>query len=347
MTQPLATSNSIPLQKTIFQKIQRAFEIGPAETAKKLQKKIRLRSHELNYRYSLRKRAVLLLHPFETYRRRKEANQVRDVEKLEPWKQTLHALTQDGFSTLRPDQVDQNLYLELDQFVEQKKMQREALLQKLNASNPETGITGVSASRPQSKKDFFDRLYSESDLRDDHILVRYAMQPSLLKTAARYLGQMPRLSYVEVILSHATEKPGKWKISQRWHRDYDDSRMVKFFTYFTDCLDEEHGPFTYIPAGPSGQCALPVFPVHKTDEALEEVGLAPFEKRVFGKKGSAFMVDTHRCFHRGSRMHGKATRIAYIASFTSHATHVHYPKRIKVLKPASATNPLGFRWVLR
>lgn len=307
--------------KNLIQKAQhlgeRLNQLGFLGTAEKIRQKSRQWSHRLNYKYSIRKKGVLLLTPGETQLRRKLVRSLPSFSNESPSAEILSELNANGFSLIKPSFIVPSLYEELGEFINQQRLLRGHSKSQLN-------------SRVQSKKDYFQRLYEDSDLSDTGILVRYALQPSVVKVASQYLGQIPRLSYVEVILSHATENTDDWKISQRWHRDYDDSRMVKFFTYFTDVLDKAQGPFTYVPAPDSLNAKLNIFPIHKKDKEFERIGLDKKMQKVFGKAGSSFFVDTHRCFHRGSRMQGDAIRIAFIASFTSHATHIHYPRRISV-----------------
>ena len=47
-------------------------------------------------------------------------------------------------------------------------------------------------------------------------------------------------------------RPGSTRVSsQRWHRDYNDERLVKVFIYLTD-VDEDTGPLEYVPGSTLG-----------------------------------------------------------------------------------------------
>jgi ectoine hydroxylase-related dioxygenase (phytanoyl-CoA dioxygenase family) len=91
--------------------------------------------------------------------------------------------------------------------------------------------------------------------------------------------------------------------SQKWHRDPEDLHVVKVFTYFSD-VDEEAGPFQYIPGstegGPYGDLWrwTVTGETYPPQEALAE-RIPPSEHLTAeGPAGTVILCDTSG-FHRG------------------------------------------------
>ena len=64
-----------------------------------------------------------------------------------------------------------------------------------------------------------------------------------------------KLEYVDVWYSVPQAEGASRASSQRWHRDYNDKHLLKAFLYLVD-VDEEMGPFQYMPGShPGGQYA--------------------------------------------------------------------------------------------
>lgn len=142
---------------------------------------------------------------------------------------------------------------------------------------------------------------------------RAALQPRLLAVVARALGALPRLDYVTVVDS----KPmvGVPAHSQLWHRDHDDLRVIKLFIYLTDVSTVEDGPFTFIPGPVSDSIGFSI-KSHRRDEQMPaDIDLERDVVRVMGKRFSAFMVETTRCQHMGSRVAPGHSRLMYTATF--------------------------------
>ena len=76
----------------------------------------------------------------------------------------------------------------------------------------------------------------------------------LLDIANTYLGMWAKLEYVDVW--YTPPSTGRAPSSQRWHRDFNDRHLLKAFLYLVD-VDEETGPFEYVPRTAPGQRARP------------------------------------------------------------------------------------------
>lgn len=168
------------------------------------------------------------------------------------------------------------------------------------------------------QKDFWVRLLDEDmqggALPIDNPFVDIALQPELLSIVGHAFGELPRLDYVLLTLSKSTGK--EFSYSQLWHRDHDDTRVIKLFVYLTDVKDIEDGPFTFIPGPQSDRLGFRLRS-HQTDaEIAKSIPLEAITE-IKAPRLSAFMVDTKRCLHMGSRLSPGHERLLYTATFIS------------------------------
>lgn len=153
--------------------------------------------------------------------------------------------------------------------------------------------------------------------------VRFALQPSLLSALALHYGELPRLDYVAV--THSRHSPGPLKFSQLWHRDHDDTKVVKLFVYLTD-VDDADGPFTFLPAPQSDRVGFHRRSHRADEEIAGKVDLSG-AVRMKGPRLTTFLVETSRCLHMGSRVDPGHDRLMYTASFIS-APRI-FPERLR------------------
>jgi hypothetical protein len=151
----------------------------------------------------------------------------------------------------------------------------------------------------------------------DRAIIQLALDPKLLEIVASYLGLWPKLDAVHAWLNFPTDEPPR--SSQLWHRDPEDLRLVKAFIYLVD-VDEDTGPFTYIPkTHPFGEHAGMV-PDHKDrkrvlDEEMNSV-LSPDSHLVCtGPADTMILADTVG-YHRGGKPRHK-NRILLTFTYTS------------------------------
>lgn len=112
---------------------------------------------------------------------------------------------------------------------------------------------GDSALRRRPGKEFLVRKYAYGvRLGLDDPWLRLGANPRLLDIANAYLEMWSKLEYVDVW--YTPPAPGEERrSSQRWHRDFNDRHLLKAFIYFVD-VDEETGPFEYVPrSAPGGE----------------------------------------------------------------------------------------------
>jgi hypothetical protein len=85
---------------------------------------------------------------------------------------------------------------------------------------------------------------------DDEIL-RTGLDARLLNIVNSYLGLWAKLTDADLWFTIPVGSGRPKSDSQRWHRDHEDTRLVKAFLYLSD-VDEGAGPFQYIPASRPG-----------------------------------------------------------------------------------------------
>jgi hypothetical protein len=160
-------------------------------------------------------------------------------------------------------------------------------------------------------KDFLEKLMpSAVDIASPYAAL--ALEPQVLALANAYVGMRSFLRALDVWRNKPTEAPPK--LSQLWHRDYDDSVCLKLFVYLSD-VGPESGPFVYAPGThPHGTRQIA-----QADRLGDEemARIVPADEWVVctGKAGTVVLADT--CgYHKG----GKPTagdRLLWTAQYTS------------------------------
>ncbi|MBR0759532.1 phytanoyl-CoA dioxygenase family protein [Bradyrhizobium japonicum] len=194
-----------------------------------------------------------------------------------------------------------------------------SLLQQLAASG-EAKLSEIDAADKQQagywKKFLVHLLDSEmvdGKLAADNLFVRYALQPGVVNVVASALGEVPWLDYV--MLSYSRHTGQALASSQLWHRDHDDVRVVKFYTYLTDVQEDADGPFTFLSRQSTDRFGYPLLGSHFSDD--EVFGKVPRQdvKVMKAPRLVSFMIDTSRCLHMGSRIAPGHGRLMYTATF--------------------------------
>ena len=116
----------------------------------------------------------------------------------------------------------------------------------LEASRSEAVQAAIAGQHVANrKKNYLVDLVSHPDgISAADPLLRLALDEQLLEIVSAYLGLWPCLHSVGAWLNYPTNAPPE--LSQLWHRDPGDLKLVKVFIYLND-VDEQRGPFTYIP----------------------------------------------------------------------------------------------------
>lgn len=226
--------------------------------------------------------------------------------------------------------MDASLLTELHQYAH-------AQLNRANSFSRDTG----------RKKDFWvylsDKELAEHRLTTDHIYVRFSLQEPILKTVAEYFGEAPYLTYVLLTYSRHTDAP--LKISQLWHCDRDDTKILKLFTYLSDVEDARCGPFTLFDRQSSKRVRGSFFMEHMEDQRVFARVHPGDVVQMTGRRFTTFLVDTGACFHMGSRVAAGHSRLMFTAVYTSYPSiYPGAPKnQIGVVGPVSALQHMALR----
>jgi len=167
------------------------------------------------------------------------------------------------------------------------------------------GLAGDGAQlRVREGKEFVVRLHSydsEVDLADPWF--RLCASRRMLDIANSYVGMRTKLEYVDMWYSVPQPEGSRRVASQRWHRDFNDQRLMKAFLYLVD-VDENMGPFEYIPGSTGDGPYAGVWEWEPLGESYPnqrefETRFPDATVRTFtGKKGALIFCDTSG-FHRG------------------------------------------------
>lgn len=214
------------------------------------------------------------------------------------------------------EQLAQNGYVVISDAIDR------ATLQALDAA-AQTKLSALEDAQDQQSlthKSFWTRLLDQ-DMVDGKLpisspYVQFATQPVVLEILAGVYGELPILDYVLLTLSRHTASARSY--SQLWHRDHDDTRVVKLFFYLTDVVDEKDGPFSFIPGPVSDRFGFTRHS-HRDDDRIFHPGrAAPADvKAMIAPRLSVFMVETSRCLHMGSRVAPGHSRLLYTATYLS------------------------------
>ena len=251
----------------------------------------------------------------------------------------LDRLAEEGYAMLRLSELvtDPVLVQELEQAGDRFIAETEEELAREAAG-------GESALRRREGKEFVVRKYSyEVELGLEDPWLRMALDRRLLDLANAYLGMWSKLEYLDLWYTPPTGEEER-KSSQRWHRDFNDRRLLKAFLYLVD-VDGETGPFEYVPrSAPGGELEhlWPWYPLGMNYPPQAEL-TAQIEQQAVtftAPKGTLILCNTSG-FHRGGFATGKPRALATVtysspaslASLTVPNYRVQPDDRAEALEP--------------
>jgi hypothetical protein len=197
---------------------------------------------------------------------------------------------------------------------------------------------GESALRRREGKEFVVRKYAyEVQLGLDDPWLRLGLNERLLDVANAYLGMWTKLEYVDVWYTPPVED-GDRRSSQRWHRDFNDRHLLKAFLYLGD-VDEESGPFEYVPRSAPGNELDHLWPWRPLGQNYPPEG--ELDRKIAGRavtftapKGTLIFCNTSG-FHRGGFAVGKP-RVLATVTYSSPASLAALTERNYSLRPEAA-----------
>lgn len=150
--------------------------------------------------------------------------------------------------------------------------------------------------------------------------IKLALNRKLLDIVNSYMRMWTKLMYAALQITVPVQEGSPAQASQRWHRDPQEKRMCKVFIYLND-VDEDAGPFIYIPGSTFGNKYGRLFPqrspegIYPPEGAVEKV-IPPNDIKVqTGKAGTVIFCDTSG-LHRGGYATQKE-RIMFTAFFAA------------------------------
>jgi len=167
----------------------------------------------------------------------------------------------------------------------------------------------LEAKKADANKPFMVKLVEKDVLTMKSPLLRFALRPDIVASAAAYLGMVPILQFANVMFSsHAAADPTK---SQLYHCDSDEAEQVKVFILCEE-VTADNGPLTFVPAWQSQVVRDTVqykYKTRLTDIEVREAAQGPLEEIMLtGSPGTMAFLDTSRCLHYGSRFRDTSSR---------------------------------------
>lgn len=138
-------------------------------------------------------------------------------------------------------------------------------------------------------------------------MLKLVLNDELLRLASTYLGIVPVLGDLDMFCSLPTPEGMPYTSSQLYHCDDTSLTQVKFFIYCDDVGDHD-GPLQVVDATRSKMVRDRVHyryggrACRVADNTMDALVPAVDQRSLIGPRGSSFLVDTARCFHRGSRI---------------------------------------------
>ena len=177
----------------------------------------------------------------------------------------------------------------------------------------ETVARGVSDG---SKSYMMHLIHFAQEHSIDSPLVKLALDRKLLEIVSSYLGLWPRLYSISALLNFPTA--GEAEKAQLWHRDREDLKIVKVFIYLVG-VDENCGPFSYIPATHQNRADLAMGPKRNDKNITDDEMRMKFPSETWrictGPTHTMILADTVG-YHRGGKPL-KGNRILITFTYTS------------------------------
>ena len=206
----------------------------------------------------------------------------------------------------------------------------------------------VRKAEVKTGKTFLEYLWDVVPVLDfTNPFVRISLDERVLDIVNSYMEMFSRFYYLTLNVAKPVTTGMKPTASQRWHRDPEEKKMIKLLLYLDD-VDEESGPFIYIPRSAYGLRVgkfLPQRPprgVYPNPGEIERHIPQEYVRRLTGKAGTLIFCNTTG-FHKGGYATAKP-RIMFTAGYRSHAScwldqykcPEDFEEEVKRLTPAPA-----------
>jgi hypothetical protein len=204
----------------------------------------------------------------------------------------------------------------------------------------ERGLAGESEElRRRPGKEFLVRKYDvRSVVPLDNPWLSACISRRLIDIATAYLQLWSKLEYVDMWYSLPVGEGAERKASQIWHRDFNDSHLLKGFLYLAD-VDERSGPFEYVPGSQPGGPHAGIHPwepmgVGRISDKELAKHVSPGDVRTFtAPKGTLILCNTSG-LHRGGFAEA-SPRVLAAVTFCSPASLASLTERNYTLPPGT------------
>lgn len=150
-----------------------------------------------------------------------------------------------------------------------------------------------------------------ADLFDSKDLFSLTKEKIILENIKQYFGFDPVLRFLSVWIDYPNPEANKEILTQNFHRDPEDFRLVKVFLLLDD-VNENNGPFEYV----NNSHLQPWKNYYKNNKTKEVFYKHNKITSCVGKKGTLIMADTNG-LHRGSKILEKY-RVMAVINYVSH-----------------------------
>lgn len=166
-----------------------------------------------------------------------------------------------------------------------------------------------------------DRVVADSDI------FGWGLQDRLLDIVESYIGLPP--AYDGVAINY-TVADGREVSTRKWHRDWEDRRMLKVAVYLHD-VDEAGGPFEVIRRPDIAQDDRTGYSYDLADEASLRTMLgSAYDADVVscvGARGTIVFADTARLYHRGKPAIARDRKALFYSYFSQRPRHPFFCER--------------------
>lgn len=171
-------------------------------------------------------------------------------------KRIARELTENGIAFSNMEKLGLlDLFLDMKNFTEEKLKDPEIINEIESKKNFPKGKKG--------EKTFFIYLFGGDKgmgkLDERNPFMKFSLSRKIRDTAGEYLKLKPSFNSFYLMSTIVVQRDSDAYLSQRWHRDPEDKKLVKVFVYLND-VDEGTGPFTYIMGSQYGGKWRGIFP---------------------------------------------------------------------------------------
>lgn len=194
----------------------------------------------------------------------------------------------------------------------------------------------------KSSKGFMVNHLENNHLEQHPIFLEIATNPNIIKSAGDYLGCVPILSSIKVLVSDPDDgTKGDLTSSRLFHLDQADNPLFKVIININE-VDEDTGPFTFITKSASRKVQAILKsgwtrrPYLVQDSEIFDITSTENVVSLIGEVGDAYFVDSSSCFHYGSRDQKKQRRLLMMSYLSPCRADFKIPFNFQKFRPKTS-----------